>query len=159
MGRPVGRDAPILFSFRFFFSHFCFCFSFFKLIRDFQITKGCKFWEKYSRNHRMFMNSKNVWELINFPQFSFFWWFTKLFANYKKITIFQNLFPNYKKSSLIQKGLLTQKLFMNSKTMRAFQKMFVWTKQMFMHLKNAQNFKTNVCRLEKMFVDSKVFHV
>ena len=89
------------------------------------------------------------------------------------------MFPNYKKSSLIQKGLLTQKLFMNSKTMRAFQKMFVWTKQMFMnsktthafqkmfvltkqmlmHLKTAQNFKTNVCRLEKMFVDSKVFHV
>ena len=28
-----------------------------------------------------------------------------------------------------------------------------------MHLKNAQNFKTNVSRLEKMFVDSKVFHV
>ena len=53
----------------------------------------------------------------------------------------------------------TKQMFMNSKTTHAFQKMFVLTKQTLMHLKTAQNFKTNVCRLEKMFVAPKVFHV
>ena len=62
-GRPVGRDAPIFFLF---FSHFCFCFFFFKLIQDFQqiqILESCEFWKK-TRNHKFFMISKNSLHII-----------------------------------------------------------------------------------------------
>ena len=66
--------TPLFFSFHllyfsFIFSFLFFVFSFFKLIWYFQISKHCKFWKTCLRNHKMFVNSKMVLEIINISQF------------------------------------------------------------------------------------------